>query len=105
MMRRFVVVVMLIGPSTASAFANDTRWEHCLSVQSQLRVSDVVTPWQSDPRFFEGRVQQGPMYFDDCLNPHDMPDRYDEPNYGQQAANLQGTMGANGAAYAESRAL
>lgn len=34
-------------------------------------------------------------------NPHDMPDKYDEPNYGQQTANLQGSMGANGVQYTE----
>ena len=37
--------------------------------------------------------------------PANMPDKYDEPNYGQGVANLRGTMGANGQSYSESPAL
>lgn len=38
-------------------------------------------------------------------DPSTMPDKYDEPNYGQQTANLQGTMGANGSQYTEDPSL
>jgi hypothetical protein len=38
-------------------------------------------------------------------NPQDMPDKYDEPTYGQQTANLQGQMGANGVSYTENSSL
>lgn len=69
-MRFFGTVVALVFVLATSAMADDTRWEHGLSVElpeSRIRVSDVVTPWQSDPTFFDGRVQQGPMYYNDCL--------------------------------------
>ena len=70
MTRRFTAVSLLIVFSMGSALADDTRWEHGLSVQlpdSRFRVSDVTSPWASDPTFFNGRTQQGPIYFNDCL--------------------------------------
>lgn len=38
-------------------------------------------------------------------NPANMPDKYDEPTYGQGVANLQGQMGANGQTYTEDPSL
>jgi hypothetical protein len=38
-------------------------------------------------------------------NPATMPDKYDEPNYGQNTANLRGTMGAGGGQYTENQNL
>jgi hypothetical protein len=35
---------------------------------SRIELISVTSDWTSDPEFFDGRTQQGPIYFRDCLS-------------------------------------
>jgi hypothetical protein len=69
-LRSAFIFAVFINWTLSACFADDSSWEHGLSVQlpeSRMRISDVVSQWANDPTFLNGRVQQGPIYFNDCL--------------------------------------
>src|ERR1700685_1492983 len=65
-----LIFTVLFRWMPSACLADDNRWEQGVPVQlpeSRMRISDVASQWASDPTFLNGRVQQGPMYFNDCL--------------------------------------